>query len=258
MPTRRSIRRSTCRSVLNRVRGIPFEWTLNPYRGCTHGCHYCFARRYQKQLELNANDDFSSVILVKINFPSVLRQKLVRNAWQSRAGSQLVAFGTATDPYQPIEGHYRLSRQTLAVLADHPTPISLVTKGPLIIRDRDLLSDFVATNPMHVSISIPTVDEEAWQRIEPGTAHPLQRLRTVRQLVDGGIDAGVLMAPIVPGITSHPHKIERTVRTIAEYGAKYVDGFVMHLEGETRDHFPDVPPSRVPSSRGAIRPPVRE
>ena len=227
----------TCRSALNRVRGMPFEWTLNPYRGCTHGCHYCFARRYQSQLELDASDDFSSVILVKTNFAEVLRRELVRDAWRARAEPQLIAFGTATDPYQPIEGHYRLSRQALAVLVDHPTPVSLVTKGPLVLRDRDLLAELSQRTRCSVSISIPTVDEEAWQRLEPGTAHPLQRLKAVRQLVDAGIDAGVLMAPTVPGISSHPRKIERTIRTIAEHGAKYVGGFVMHLEGGTRDHF---------------------
>ncbi len=227
----------TCRSALNRVKGMPFEWTLNPYRGCTHGCHYCFARRYHRQLELDASDDFSSVIIVKTNFADVLRRELSRDVWRARTEPQLVAFGTATDPYQPIEGHYRLTRRTLEVLVDHPTPVSLVTKGPLVLRDRDLLSDLSQRTRCSVSISIPTVDEDAWRSLEPGTAHPLQRLRAVRQLVDAGIDAGVLMAPIVPGISSHPHKIERTIRTIAEHGAKYVGGFVMHLEGGTRDHF---------------------
>ena len=227
----------TCRSALNRVRGMPFEWTLNPYRGCTHGCHYCFARRYQAQLELDAGDDFSSVILVKTNFPDVLRRELSRDAWRAQAEPQLVAFGTATDPYQPIEGHYQLSRKSLAALIDHPTPVTIVTKGPLILRDRDLLSHLSRRTRCTVSMSIPTVDEEAWQRLEPGTAPPLQRLKVVRELADAGIDTGVLMAPIVPGISSHPGKIERTIRAIAEHGARYVGGFVMHLEGGTRDHF---------------------
>ena len=124
----------TCRSALNRVRGMPFEWTLNPYRGCTHGCHYCFARRYQSQLELDASDDFSSVILVKTNFAEVLRRELVRDAWRARAEPQLIAFGTATDPYQPIEGHYRLSRQALAVLVDSA---GISKTGPSGYRDPD-------------------------------------------------------------------------------------------------------------------------
>ncbi len=229
----------TCRSALNRVQGMPFQWTLNPYRGCTHGCHYCFARRYQTQLELGAGDDFAAVILVKVNFAAVLRRELSRDAWQkaNREARQVIAFGTATDPYQPIEGHYRLSRQTLQTLLDHPAPVNIVTKGPMVVRDVDLLRDLSHRTRCTVSMSVPTVDEAAWQELEPGTAHPLQRLRAVRELVDAGIDAGVLMAPIVPGISSHPAKIERTIRAIADHGARYVGGFVMHLEGGTRDHF---------------------
>ena len=222
-----------CRSALNRVAGMPFKWTLNPYRGCTHGCHYCFARRYQTQLELGPGDEFSSVILVKVNFPQVLRRELARPAWNG----ELVAFGTATDPYQPIEGRYRLSRRTLEALVTHPTPTGLVTKGPMVVRDRDLLVELSRRTRCTVSMSVPTVDEEAWQRLEPGTAHPLQRLRAVRALADAGIDAGVLMAPIVPGISSHPGKLDRTIRAIADHGAAYVGGFLMHLEGGTRSHF---------------------
>lgn len=227
----------SCRSALNRVRGMPFEWTLNPYRGCTHGCHYCFARRYQMHLELDVSDHFSTVILVKTNLPEVLRRELTRDAWRAQSEPQLVAFGTATDPYQSIEGHYQLSRRTLAALVDHSTAVTIVTKGPLILRDQDLLLDLSRRARCTVSISIPTVDEEAWQKLEPGTAPPLQRLRVVRQLAKAGVDAGVLMAPIVPGISSHPRKIERTIRTIADHGAQYVGSALMHLEGGTRDHF---------------------
>ena len=156
---------------------------------------------------------------------------------RNRDTPDLVAFGTATDPYQPIEGHYRLSRQTLEALVDNPTPIGLITKGPMVVRDKDLLSELSRHTRTTVSMSVPSVDEEAWQRLEPGTAHPFQRLRAVRDLRDAGIDAGVLMAPIVPGITSQPAKLERTIKAIADHGATYVGGFVMHLEGGTRDHF---------------------
>ena len=228
----------TCRSALNRVRGMPFQWTLNPYRGCTHGCHYCYARRYHRQFELGVGDDFASVILVKVNFDTVLRRELRREAWTTRNGeeTQLVALGTATDPYQPIEGAYRLSRRTLEVLAEHGTALTVVTKGPMVVRDLDLLTELSRRTRCTVNVSVPTVDD-VWERLEPGTAHPLQRLRAVRTLSDAGIDAGVLMAPIVPGMTSHPAKIERTVRAIADHGARYVGGFVMHLDDGTRDHF---------------------
>jgi DNA repair photolyase len=222
-----------CRSALNRVEGMPFGWTLNPYRGCTHGCHYCFARRYQTQFELNPGDEFSSLILVKTNFTDVLRRELRKSSWNR----ELVAFGTATDPYQPIEGHYKLSRRSLEALRDFHTPVGLVTKGPMIVRDCDVLADLTRAAGCTVYFSVPTVDEDAWRRLEPGTAHPLQRLRAVRELVNAGVNAGVLMAPIVPGITSNRSKLERTICEIARHGARFVGANVLYLEGGTRDHF---------------------
>jgi DNA repair photolyase len=222
-----------CRSALNRVRGMPFEWTLNPYRGCTHACHYCYARRYQTQFELDADDQFSSVILVKKNLVEVLSRELARPAWTR----DLVAVGAATDPYQPIEGLYKLTRDSLRALAEARTPVGLVTKGPMVVRDIDVLQDLSRRAGCTIYLSVPTVDEEAWAKLEPGTAHPLQRLRAVRELRDAGIDAGVLMAPVVPGISSQPRKLEATVRAIAEHGAAFVGMNVLFLEGGTRDHF---------------------
>jgi len=222
-----------CRSALNRVKGMPFEWTLNPYRGCTHGCHYCYARRYQTQFELGADDDFSSIIFVKTNFVDVLRRELQRPAWTG----EYVALGTATDCYQPIEGHYKLTRRSLEAMRDFHNPVGVITKGPMIVRDKDLLSDLAAGPGCGVYVSVPTVDEDAWRMLEPGTAPPLQRLRAVRELVDAGIRAGVLMNPIVPGITSKPALLERTMKAIADHGARFVGCNVMFLEGGTRDHF---------------------
>jgi DNA repair photolyase len=223
----------TCRSALNRVEGMPFSWTLNPYRGCTHGCHYCFARRYHAQFEMNSDDEFRSVILVKRNFVQVLTRELDRPSW----ARDHVAFGTATDPYQPIEGHYRLTRDSIAALARGRTPIGLVTKGPMVVRDRDVLADLAKAAACTVYMSVPTVDEDAWRILEPGTAHPLQRLRAVRELVDAGITAGVLMAPIVPGFSSSRSKLERTIKAIADHGARFVGCNVMYLQDGTRTHF---------------------
>src|SRR5580704_11933076 len=223
----------TCRSALNLVRGMPFRWTLNPYRGCTHGCHYCFARRYHVQFEMNADDDFASVILVKSNVAKVLGRELDRPAWTR----ELVAVGTATDPYQPIEGHYRLTRSCLEALAHGRTPIGLVTKGPMIVRDRDVLIDVARAARCTVYFSVPTVDEEAWRILEPGTAHPLQRLRAVRELNQAGVNAGVLMAPIIPGLTSQPAKLEKTIRAIADHGAAFMGANVLYLKEGTRVHF---------------------
>lgn len=223
----------TCRSALNRVDGMPFRWTLNPYRGCTHGCHYCFARRYHTQFELGAGDEFARVILVKTNLVSVLRRELDRPAWRR----ELVAVGTATDPYQPIEGRYRLTRGALAALAGARTPTGLVTKGPMVVRDVDALQELSRRASVTVYISVPSVDEDAWRRLEPGTAHPLQRLRAVRTLVDAGIRAGVLMAPIVPGITSDRDRLEATVKAVADHGARFVGANLLYLKGGTRMHF---------------------
>ena len=223
----------TCRSALNRVRGMPFEWTLNPYRGCTHGCHYCYARRYHVQFELNADDEFASVILVKKNFADVLTRELARPAWKG----DYIAVGTATDCYQPIEGHYKLTRRAIEALLRARNPLGIITKGPMVVRDRDLLAALSQVATCTVYMSVPTVDEEAWERLEPGTAHPLQRLRAVRDLADAGVNAGVLMNPIVPGFSSSRDKLERTVKAIADHGARFVGCNVMFLEGGTRAHF---------------------
>lgn len=223
----------TCRSALNRVEGMPFNWTLNPYRGCTHGCHYCFARRYHVQFEMNADDEFASVILVKHNMVEVLKRELDRPAWTR----EQVAVGTATDPYQPIEGRYKLTRQAIEALARGRTPIGLVTKGPMVVRDIDVLQQHSRAARCTIYMSVPTVDEDAWRILEPGTAHPLQRLRAVRELVDAGINAGVLMAPIVPGFSSSRSKLERTVKAIAAHGARFVGCNVMYLQDGTRTHF---------------------
>ena len=223
----------TCRSALNAVKGMPFAWTLNPYRGCTHGCHYCFARRYHTQFELGAGDEFSSVIFVKHNFVDVLRRELDRPSWKRDS----VAFGTATDPYQPIEGHYKLTRRSLEALADARTPVGLITKGPMAVRDKDVLADLGRRARCTVYFSVPTVDEEAWRILEPGTAHPLQRLRAVRELNEAGVNAGVLVAPIVPGLTSQPAKLEKTIRAIADHGAAFMGANVLYLKEGTRVHF---------------------
>ncbi|MEO7271807.1 MAG: radical SAM protein [Vicinamibacterales bacterium] len=223
----------TCRSALNPVKGMPFNWTLNPYRGCTHACHYCFARRYQTQFELGPGDEFSSLILVKVNLIDVLRRELDKPAWTR----EVVAVGTATDPYQPIEGHYKLTRRALEALRDARTPVGLVTKGPMVVRDIDLLVELGQRTGCTVCISVPTVNEEAWAALEPGTAHPMQRLRAVRQLRLAGINAGVLMSPVVPGFTTQPARLEATIKAIAAHGAAFMGANIMYLKGGTKDHF---------------------
>jgi DNA repair photolyase len=223
-----------CRSALNHVKGMRyFEWTLNPYRGCTHGCHYCYARRYHSQFELGAGDEFASVILVKTNVVEVLRRELARPAWTR----EVIGLGTATDCYQPIEGHYKLTRRILEALIEFGSPAGVITKGPMIVRDKRLLAALSGIEGSSVVVSVPCSDDEVTARLEPGTAPPRQRLRAVRELLDAGVNAGVLMSPIVPGISSKPKLIERTIADAAAAGVPIVGSNVMHLQGGTREHF---------------------
>jgi DNA repair photolyase len=222
------------KSALTESRGMPFfRWALNPYRGCTHACEYCYARKYQRHLEMDVGDDFSSVILVKRNLPAVLRREVTRASWTR----EIVAIGTATDPYQPIEGEARLTRQAIEVLLAADTPFSITTKGPMVVRDADLLASAPADRQPKVFMSVPSVDEAAWKQLEPGTAPPLQRLRAARQLRDRGIDARVLMMPLVPGITTPRRVVEATLRAIAAAGLPLAGAGVTHLEPGVRDHF---------------------
>lgn len=221
------------RSALASTTGMPFRWTLNPYRGCTHACEYCYARKYQRHLELGAGDDFSSVILVKRNLPAALRREVGRRTWTH----ETVAVGTATDPYQPIEGHYRLTRRCLEVLADADTPFSIVTKGPMIVRDQDVLMRASARAGCQVYMSVPSVDERAWSALEPGTAPPAQRLRAIRQLADAGVSVGVLMMPLVPGISTSRSSIEQTLKAIAEAGVPLSGSCVARFDPGAREHF---------------------
>jgi DNA repair photolyase len=221
------------KSILNAVQGMAFRWSANPYRGCVHGCHYCFARRYHAYLDLGTGEDFTGVILVKVNAVSVLRAELSRPGWQ-RA---MVAVGTATDPYQPIEGRYRLTRGILEALADARTPASVVTKGPMVIRDRDVLMAVRDRAAVSVCVSLTTLEPDLWRRLEPGTAPPHQRLRAVASLAAAGIPVGVLLAPIVPGLTTHRGNLEAVVRGAAEHGASFLGAGVLHLEPGVREHF---------------------
>jgi DNA repair photolyase len=221
------------RSALTESRGMPFRWALNPYRGCTHACEYCYARKYQRHLEMGTGDDFSSVILIKRNLPAVLRRELRRPAW----AREWVAIGTATDPYQPVEGEVRVTRQAIEVLLETATPFSITTKGPMVIRDADLLTAAASQAGVKVFMSVPSVDETAWRHLEPGTAPPLQRLRAARLLRERGIDARVLMMPLVPGITTPRRIVERTLEAIAAAGLPLAGAGVTHLEPGVRDHF---------------------
>jgi len=221
------------RSALAEAKGMPFRWTLNPYRGCTHACEYCYARKYQRHLELDAGDTFSTLIFVKQNLPQVLKRDVERASWER----EVVAIGTATDPYQPIEGHYKLTRKCLEVLIEAGTPFSITTKGPMVVRDIDLLLRASSRAGARVNMSIPSMDEAAWAKLEPGTAPPAQRLRAAKTLMDAGVEVGVMMMPLVPGITTSRSSIEKTVGAIRDAGVPFIGSCVTHLEPGVREHF---------------------
>ena len=223
----------TVRSALSRPTGMPFRWALNPYRGCTHACEYCYARKYQRHLELGTGDEFSTVILVKRNLPEVLARELSSRQWQRES----VAVGTATDPYQPGEGHYRVTRRALELLVAHRTPFTVITKGPLVVRDADLFAEATRRAGCQVRMSVASVDHEIWRRLEPGTAPPEQRLKAIGALAAAGIDAGVLMMPLLPGLSTSRDAVARTIEAIARSGARFAGAGVAHLEAGVREHF---------------------
>ncbi|MDA0799730.1 MAG: radical SAM protein [Chloroflexi bacterium] len=233
MTARANYREITCKSALNRVKGMMFGWSLNPYRGCVHGCHYCFARRFHAHFDLNASEDFTGEVFVKTNVARVLREELWSTSWRR----ELVALGTATDPYQPIEGRYRLTRSCLEEFVDRRSPVNLVTKGPMVIRDVDVLTSLSAVADCTVCVSITTLDEDLARRLEPTTAPPRQRLRAVETLATAGIHVGVLMAPVVPGLTDDALAMEAVVRSAAAHGAQFVGGRVLELREGTKEHF---------------------
>lgn len=224
------------RSALNKVHPaarMPFTWTVNPYRGCSHACNYCFARRTHTYLDLNAGRDFEREIIVKVNVPEKLRAELARPSWK-RDG---VALGTNTDPYQWVESRYKLLPGIWEALRDHDTPGSLVTKSPLALRDLSLLQDLAAGPGFQAFMSVPTLDERAWRETEPHTPSPRARIEAVRKLNEAGVPAGVLIAPLMPGVNDSPEEVAEIVRLADEAGATSIGAVALHLRGEVKDVF---------------------
>src|SRR5213596_904648 len=226
-------REEPCRSALNRVKGKMFDWSLNPYMGCVHRCTFCYVRAFELRADRPFDDRYGTSIRVKINVAEVLRRELARPSWERES----VAIGAATDPYQPAEGRYRLTRSCLEALRDASNPFSVITRGPLIVRDVDVLADAARRASVSVTFSIPTLDDKVWRRTEPGTAHPRQRLRALKTLVDAGVKASVGMAPILPGISDRPEQLAEVVRAAREAGACGVWANLLFLRPGTREHF---------------------
>ena len=226
-------REEPCRSALNRVSGMPFDWSLNPYMGCAHRCTFCYVRAFERRADRPSDDRYGRSIRVKTNVVEVLRRELARKRW-AREG---VVIGAATDPYQPAEGRYRLTRGCIEALSAVRNPLSIITRGPLIVRDIDVLSDASRTAEVTVTFSIPTLDPTIWRTTEPATAPPRQRLRALRRLVDAGINASVGMAPILPGLSDRPELLADVVRAARDAGATSIWTNVVHIRPGTREHF---------------------
>jgi len=225
------------KSIINRVpeaSRMPFRFTINPYRGCTHQCVYCFSRKSHTYLDLDYGRDFDSKIVVKVNAAELLRKELAEPKWEG----EHIAMGTNVDTYQRAEGRYRLMRGILEALRDFANPFSILTKGTLILRDLDLLVQCAAVTDVATNFSVGSVDRELWRVLEPGTPSPVSRLEAVRTLNEAGVRCGVLMAPIVPFLSDTDEAIRETVEAIGRAGAIHVMPIVLHLrKGGSREWF---------------------
>ena len=230
---RAEYREEPCRTALNRVTGMGFRWSLNPYTGCVHRCAFCYVRGFERRADRPSDDRYGTNIRVKVNIVEVLRGELARRSWRR----ETVAIGAATDPYQPAEGRYRLTRGCLEALADARTPLSLITRGPLIVRDTDVLARAARRADVTVSVSIATLDTSTSSRLEPGVAPPAQRLRAIRTLTEAGIAAGVALAPVLPGLTDAPRAMADVLRAARDAGATHAWSNVLNLRPGTREHF---------------------
>jgi DNA repair photolyase len=225
-----------CKSALNPVKGMGFDWSLNPYTGCEHRCAFCYVRAFERRADRPSDDRYGRTVRVKVNVAAVLRSELSRKSWRK----ETVVIGAATDPYQPAEGRFKLTRQCLQVLRDFSNPAAMITRGPMIVRDLDVLTELARRAQLHITFSIPTVDDDIWRRTEPGTAHPKQRLRAIERLVGAGIDVGVGMAPILPGLSDRPDRLEAVVKAARAAGATGLWAGMLHLKDGTREHFMSV------------------
>ncbi len=224
-----------CKSLINHidVPDFPFHWTLNPYRGCRHACRYCYARPTHEFWGLDAGREFEQRVFAKVNAPQVLRRELGRPKWQGEP----IAIGTASDPYEPAESQYRLTRQILEVLREFENPASITTKGVLVRRDVDVLQELGQAAEVRVNFSVGTVDNQVWKLTEPGAPSPAARLEAMQFLVENGISAGVMMAPLLPGISDGEESIEAVVSAAKAHKAEYLGANLLFLKPGSKEWF---------------------
>ena len=224
-----------CKTLLNKINvpRFPFRWTMNPYRGCRHACTYCYARPTHEYWGLDSGRDFETRVFAKVNAPEVLRKELKRPSWRRES----IAIGTASDPYEPAEAEYEITRQLLHVLRDFQNPVSITTKGVLVRRDADILAELSQVADVHVNFSVGTIDEKVWKMMEPGTPRPEARLETMQYLVESGVSAGVMMAPLLPGITDNEENIQAVAAAAHGHKARYLGANVLFLKPGSKEWF---------------------
>jgi len=223
------------KSIINKVPGnfLPFNRTINPYRGCGHRCTFCYARVTHTYMDMNAGRDWGTKIVVKTNAAELLRRELASKRWTG----EHIAMGTATDPYQRAEGRYGLMRGIIRALIDYRNPFSILTRGTLILRDLDLLKEAATVTTVSTAFSIPTLEDEVWRKSEPGTPHPRKRMDAVRRLNDGGIPCGVMVAPVLPGISDKPDQLMDVVKAAVDAGATHITPILLHLRPVVREEY---------------------
>jgi len=224
------------RTIINKVgpkSRVPFQYTINAYRGCSHACSYCFARPTHEYLNLDPGRDFDRVIVVKVNAVEKLRAELAPRRWRG----QHIAMGTNTDPYQRAEGKYRLTQGIIDALGEARNPFSILTKGTLVLRDLDRLVAAARRTTVELCFSIGTLDEDVWRATEPGTPHPRKRVEAVARLNDAGIPCGVLVAPILPGLSDRRDQLDEVVRACVEAGAPSISPVLLHLRPGVKEHY---------------------
>jgi DNA repair photolyase len=222
-----------CKTIVNKTVTPWFQWSINPYRGCQHACTYCFARGTHEYLGYDAGRDFESRIVVKTNAAQVLRQQLSKPSWKR----ELIVLGTACDPYQQAEMKYGITRGILEVMRDFQQPVHMLTKSPSVLRDLELWSRLAAVTDAQIAFSVPTLDEAVWKKMEPGTARPIKRLEAIRELTAAGVPCGVMIAPIIPGLTDDEAHLEEVIRTAKEHGARFVAPNVLNLKPGSKEWF---------------------
>jgi DNA repair photolyase len=244
-----TVREIACKSIINRVEGMPFAWSINPYRGCRHACVYCYARPTHEYLGLNGGDEFEEIIFAKVNAPQLVRAELGRRSWKGES----VAIGTATDPYQQAETRYRLTRGILEAFRDFCNPLSITTKSPLVLRDLGLLEELSSHADVIVHMTITTLDEAVWRRIEPTTPKPWKRIEALRILHEHGIRTGLSLSPILPGLSDDRAHLEAVVAAAAAAGVDCAWGGVARLAPGVKDYYFDFIDREYPHLAGRYR-----